>query len=128
MNCMAFSQGLKPRIEQVGKDTFFCFNLVQSREIAKQIEEKIYCDSINTGLETEIALLNAQTCNRDSTILLLQLEGINHNLIISNQEGIIANVNSQLKQTQRKYKWQLWQKRLFAVGVIVLVITSIIKK
>jgi hypothetical protein len=102
--------------------------MTQCRALAKEIDKRLYCDSINAELVKEIGLLKSSIVNRASCISDLQQQQVNLNKIISNQDQVIKEVNLELNQEKKKHKSQLWQKRLFAFAVAVLGVTTAIKK
>jgi hypothetical protein len=128
MSCMTFSQSLKPQIALCSADTVFCFSLSQCRALVKEIDRRLYCDSLNVELENEIGLLKSSLVNRASCINDLLQQQVNLNKIISNQDQVIKEVNLELNQEKKKHKSQLWQKRLLAFAVVVLGVTTVVKK
>lgn len=109
------------------KDTLFCFTIPQSKVIAKHLENSTYCDSVLTKTENEVELLNQLQMANDSSQMVLKMKTDNQQYIISNQEGVIGNLNVDLKQSEKKYRNERWQKRLFAAGTFLFAALAILK-
>jgi hypothetical protein len=127
MSFSAFSQSLIPKVILQNKDTLFCFTIPQSKVIAKHLENSTYCDSVLTKTENEIELLNQLQVANDSSIIVLKMKTDNQQFIISNQQGVIGNLNMDLKQSEKKYRNERWQKRLFAAGTFIFAALAILK-
>lgn len=123
----ASSQSLTPKVIVQNKDTLFCFTIPQSKVIAKHLENSKYCDSVLTKTENEVELLNQLQAVNDSSILVLKVKTDNQQYIINNQEGVITNLNVDMKQTEKKYRNERWQKRLFAAGTFIFAALAILK-
>jgi len=95
--------------------------------IAKHLENSTYCDSVLTQTENEVDLLNQLQAVNDSSILILKVKTDNQQSIIANQDAVIGNLNNDLKQTEKKFRRERWQKRLFATGTFIFAVLTIIK-
>ena len=126
MSFSGFSQSLIPKVQVQNKDTLFCFTIPQSKVIAKHLENSTYCDSVLTQTENEVELLNQLQTVNDSSILVLRMKTENQQFIISNQEGVIANLNEDIKRSEKKYRNERWQKRLFAAGTFLFAVLAIL--
>lgn len=127
MSFSVYSQSLIPKVQLQNKDTLFCFTIPQSKVIAKHLENSKYCDSVLTKTENEVELLNQLQVVNDSSILVLKAKTDNQQYIINNQEGVMGNLNTDLKRTEKKYRNERWQKRLFAVGTFIFAALAILK-
>lgn len=127
MSFSVSSQSLIPKVQVQNKDTLFCFTIPQSKVIAKHLENSKYCDSVLTQTENEVELLNQLQAVNDSSILVLTMKTGNQQHIINNQEGVIQNLNTDLKQSEKKYRNERWQKRLFAAGTFIFAALAILK-
>ncbi|MDO9001018.1 MAG: hypothetical protein Q7W45_14725 [Bacteroidota bacterium] len=127
MSFSVSSQSLIPKVQVQNKDTLFCFTIPQSKVIAKHLENSTYCDSVLTQTENEVELLNQLQAVNDSSILVLTMKTGNQQHIINNQEGVIQNLNTDLKQSEKKYRNERWQKRLFAAGTFIFAALAILK-
>lgn len=127
MSFSVSSQSLTPKVTVQNKDTLFCFTVPQSKVIAKHLQNSIYCDSVLTQTENEVELLNQIQVVNDSSILILKMKTENQQSIISNKEGEIGNLNIKLEQTEKKFKSERWQKRLFAAGTFLFAALAILK-
>lgn len=127
MSFSVSSQSLIPKVQVQNKDTLFCFTIPQSKVIAKHLENSTYCDSVLIQTENEVELLNQLQAVNDSSILVLTMKTGNQQHIINNQEGVIQNLNTDLKQSEKKYRNERWQKRLFAAGTFIFAALAILK-
>lgn len=127
MGFSGFSQSLIPKVQVQNKDTLFCFTIPQSKVIAKHLENSTYCDSVLIQTENEVELLNQLQTVNDSSILVLKIKTENQQGIISNQHGIIQNLNIDLNRSEKKYRNERWQKRLFAAGTFLFAALTILK-
>lgn len=84
MNCIGFSQNLKPTVYTIQNDTLFCFTVNQAKVIAIELEGKKYQDSITVEQSTQLALQDSLIQQQDSTIKLLQNQMINYQSVIAN--------------------------------------------
>lgn len=118
MTFTASSQILSPQVLLQGNDTLFCFSVIQSKIIAKELIGGRYCDSVNFELRKEITALSDINELQDSALLKLGRKIDNQQIIIYNQEAMIASANKRLFDSHREMKRQRWLKRLFAAGLI----------
>jgi len=91
------------------------------------LENSKYCDSVLTQTENEVELLNQLQVVNDSSILILTMKTGNQQSIITNQDAVIGNLNNDLKQSEKKFRRERWQKRLFAAGTFIFAVLTIIK-
>ena len=126
MSCSAFSQGLKPTVQQINEDTVFCFTIGQSKEIAKRIESGTYKDSIATRLELENSRLHLVVQNKDSTIYSLESKVDNLDTINRNRQVNIGLLNTTIQSQERKIRRGKFHKTLLAVGLGIITIIAII--
>ncbi len=127
MGFSGFSQSLIPKVQVQNKDTLFCFTIQQSKVIAEHLENSTYCDSVLIQTENEVELLNQLQIVNDSSIMVLKMKTENQQYIIGNQDGIIQNLNTNLKRSEKKYRNERWQKRLFAAGTFLFAALAILK-
>lgn len=127
MSFTAFSQGLTPKVQVQNKDTLFCFTLPQSKVIAKHLENSRYCDSVLAQTEAQVETLNQLQAVSDSSLLMMKMKTETQQLIMANQETTITDLNVKLEQTDKKFKSERWQKRLFAVGTFLFATLAILK-
>ena len=127
MSFSVSSQSLTPKVQVQNKDTLFCFTIPQSKVIAKHLENSRYCDSVLTQTENEVELLNQLQAIKDSSLLIMKMKTENQQSIITNQDVQIGNLNIDLKQSEKKFRQERWQKRLFATGTFIFAVLTIIK-
>jgi len=95
--------------------------------IAKHLENSTYCDSVLIQTENEVELLNQLQAINDSSILVLKMKAENQQYLIGNQDGTIQNLNTDLKRSEKKYRNERWQKRLFSAGTFLFAALAILK-
>ena len=127
MSYWSFSQGLKPIVQQIDKDTFFCFALSQSRKIAQLLEKGFYKDSIASFLISENALLYQSIEKQDQMMALMESKAVNLENINKNQDANISLLEKTLIQKNRKIKRFRFQKRLMGIGLVTLSAIVIMK-
>ncbi|OFY84717.1 MAG: hypothetical protein A3F72_15595 [Bacteroidetes bacterium RIFCSPLOWO2_12_FULL_35_15] len=91
------------------------------------MENSRYCDSVLTQTENEVELLNQLQAIKDSSLLIMKMKTENQQSIITNQDVQIGNLNIDLKQSEKKFRQERWQKRLFATGTFIFAVLTIIK-
>lgn len=127
MSFSASSQNLTPKVQVQNKDTLFCFTIPQSKVIAKHLENSRYCDSVLVQTENEVELLNQLQMVKDSSLLIMKMKTENQQTMMVNQEAVIGDLNLKLEQTEKKFKNERWQKRLFAAGTFLFAALAILK-
>lgn len=126
MSCSAFSQGLKPTVQQINEDTVFCFTIGQSKEIAKRIESGTYKDSIATRLELENSRLHLLAQKKDTTISSLEAKVSNLDTINRNQVVNIELLNTTIQSQERKIRRGKFHKTLLGIGLAIITAIAII--
>ncbi len=126
-NCSIFSQGIKPNVQLIGKDTCFCFTIPQSKIIAKDLQKGLYNDSILIQAECELEALKEQKLVTDSATSILQRKIKDQTTMMVNQEEILKTISGDLKSARKKENNQRWLKRLFVATSIILLGFTIIK-
>lgn len=127
MSFTVSSQSLTPKVRLENKDTLFCFNIQQSKVIAKHLENSRYCDSVLVQTENQVELLNQLQAVNDTSLLIMKMKTENQQAMIVNQEAVVGDLNLKLEQTEKKFKSERWQKRLFAAGFFVMTVLTILK-
>lgn len=120
LSCTATSQNLRPKVQQQGKDTLFCFTLSQSRDIARLLDQGRYCGTLLVRSEEQIALLRQLQALSDSALFIATTQTQNQRLIIDNQQSELLSINLKLAQSTKKVRAERWQKRVFLVTTIAL--------
>lgn len=127
MTLSGSSQTFKPRIQLDSNDTFLCFNLSQSRQLAKELVKSRYCDSINAANEVKVGQLCQLSHVKDSTIQFLREQVTlqdcaleKSDQLIRQQDRSIANLTLNLKGTRR-------QRTVLVVCSILLAVSLVLK-
>ncbi len=117
VNCICFSQMLKPSdVIFKGGDTLFCFNISQSRILAKKIIAAEYCDSISLIQSQEIALKDSVNVLHGRIANNLYIEKNNLEKAIGLKDIIISTRERELKR-EKIFKWVG-----FGIAALVLVL------
>jgi hypothetical protein len=118
---------------ELNGDTCYCWNYKQAKEIALNIEDAKYCDTLIAQMEIEIAM-------RDSAIQAAQkqiadqkklVSGLNNsNAVVSEMyhgaELIIAKLNGEIKVKDKKIKFLKFQRVAYPVITAIALISLFI--
>lgn len=120
---MSFSQDLKPIPHVFNGDTLFCFDMAQSKWLAKTIELKVANDSII--LHYEQALKTQEEVVQKNRLLVENLYSQMNNLkaVNSNQQVSLSNQVKIIDLKNKVIKRQKWQKWV-AIGVSGLLVLT----
>jgi len=124
MSCSSFSQTgtLKPTPQQIDGDTMFCFDIIQTRYIAKLISSGEYCERQIEAYETAIIRRDSLILNKDRQIDALKRADANNQQVYNNQQTIESSLHKALNICDKKLSLN---KRLVRVGIIVSVILGV---
>ena len=117
MNCIGFSQNLKPTVYTIQNDTLFCFTVNQAKVIAIELEGKKYQYSIAVEQSAQLALQDSLIQQQDSTIKLLHNQAINYQSIITNSKEVNNEVNLQLGFLKTEVKRHKRDKIFLGTGL-----------
>lgn len=133
MSFTAFSQiyqperlTLQPIVQQSGNDTLFCFTLSQAKYIARQIEEKRYCDTLTVQLNRQIELQSLFISAKDSIISSQSVMLHNAASIQTNQEQQITTLQKNIQLQEQHILKNKRQKRILSVALVVIGIVAIV--
>ncbi len=122
-----FSQGLKPRIQLNKGDTFLCFNLAQSRELAKELLRGRYCDSLNSANEAKIALQSQLSEVKDTTINFLRQQVSVQGNALEKSGQIISQQGEDLNTAKLQIKSARRQRTVLIVCSLILLTSLVLK-
>jgi len=121
---LSFSQKdsiyLRPKIEIINKDTLFCWNIEQSKVIAKYIVDLDYKDSLIKNYQKQIQLNKTILLKKDKIILL-------KNGIVKDKENEII-LNDKINHNLIKKIRANNRKRTFGISLFCLFVGFIISK
>jgi hypothetical protein len=103
----------------------FCFNISQSKEIAKRIEANQWCDSVVVVQDEMIELLNESIEVKDSITASLQWKTRNLELINQNQVTNMNYLRESLKTKDKKLRKSKRHKVLLGIGLGLMTILTI---
>ncbi len=121
---MSISQDLQPIVQDIKSKKYFCFDLAQSKYLAKRLEYSIYQDSIIDTLQLRNYRWQNLTQKKDTIIIKLERKVQNLVVIQDNDESHIQELNLTIKQQQKQIKRGKLERWFFGGGL--LVITGII--
>jgi 23S rRNA U2552 (ribose-2'-O)-methylase RlmE/FtsJ len=127
MSFSIFSQGIKPKVQVIGKDIFFCFTVPQSKIVARGLQKEIYNDSILAQTECELEALKEQKVVSDTAKAVLKTKIENQTKIMRNQEAALQTITNDLQVSKKRERNQRLGKRLFAVTTFILLGFAILK-
>ena len=127
MALSASSQTFKPQIQLGSNDTFLCFNLVQSRLLAKELVKSRYCDSINAACEVKIGQLCQLSQLKDSTISLLKEQVMVQDCALEKSDQIILHQEQSLNDLSRYLKTARRQRTVLLVCSVLLAVSLILR-
>src|SRR3954470_7442668 len=119
MSYSIFSQSIKPKVQLIGKDTCYCFTVLQSKIIAADLEKGMYNDSILALTECELEALKEQKLTTDTATTVLQIKIKNQTQIMFNQEHTLQTISNDLQVSKKHERNQRLGKRLFAVTTFI---------
>lgn len=117
---MAISQDLKPLVQNIDNQKYFCFTIKQSRFIAKQLERGLFQDSIINMMKLRSFRWQLLTQKKDTIILKLEDKVENLSLVNQNEDEQIKELNLTIKKQNRKIKRNKFERWFFGGGLLVL--------
>lgn len=124
MSCIGFSQHLKPIVQVINNQQYFCFNKQQSKKLAKLLVLGSYNDSLINKLHNENIRLRLLVKNKEQLSDLKQHQLDNFELLVENLE--VETRFLQQKITARDCKIKRSKTYRFLLGVGLLITTTLI--
>ena len=103
-SCFSISQDLKPIVQHIKTEKYFCFDLTQSREIAIRLERAQFQDSIIRKLDFSMKLKDSLLVKKDSVLSRVRLQNTNLMMVSENGNEQILFLENQLKFKNKKLK------------------------
>lgn len=122
--CISISQNLEPIVYNFQNRKYFCFDVEQSRFIAKRLEYSLYQDSLIDTLKLRSYRWQHLLRKKDTTILKLESKIGNFLRIQENDKTHIQELNLIIKKQQKQIKRNKLQQWLLGGGL--LIVTGII--
>ncbi len=120
MSFICCSQGLRPSdIIFKNNDTLFCWNINQSKHLAKKIIHGEFCDSISDLQEQELVSKDSIINIQKLYISTLALKGSNLKTIISINEEEKTNLKKEIKR-QEFFKWGAFSFSAICIAIAIL--------
>ena len=119
-SCFSISQDLKPIVQLIKTEKYFCFDLKQSREIAVRLERVQFQDSIIRKLDTSMKLKDSLLVKKDSVLSRVRLQNTNLMMVSENGNEQILFLENQLKFKNKKLKQGRFHKILLGGGLLIL--------
>jgi len=117
---LAISQDLKPLVQNIDDQKYFCFNIKQSRFIAKQLESGLFQDSIIDVMKLRSFRWQLLTQKKDTIIFKLEDKVENLSLVNLNNKEQIKELNLAIKKQNRRIKRNKFERWFFGGGLLVL--------
>lgn len=114
------SQDLKPIVQHIKTEKYFCFDLTQSREIAIRLERAQFQDSIIRKLDFSMKLKDSLLVKKDSVLSIMRLQNTNLMMVSENGNEQILFLENQLKFKNKKLKQGRFHKILLGGGLLIL--------
>ena len=119
-NFFGISQDLKPIVQHIKTEKYFCFDLTQSREIAVRLERVQFQDSIIRKLDFSMKLKDSLLVKKDSVLSRMRLQNTNLMMVSENGNEQILFLENQLKCKNKKLKQSEFHKILLGGGLLIL--------
>ena len=119
-NFFGISQDLKPIVQLIKTEKFFCFDLNQSREIAVRLERAQFQDSIIRKLDFSIKVKDSLLVKKDAVLSRVRLQNTNLMMVSENGNEQILFLENQLKFKNKKLKQSKFHKILLGGGLLIL--------
>jgi len=119
-NFFGISQDLKPIVQHIKTEKYFCFDLTQSREIAVRLERVQFQDSIIRKLDFSMKLKDSLLVKKDSVLSRMRLQNTNLMMVSENGNEQILFLENQLKFKNKKLKQSEFHKILLGGGLLIL--------
>lgn len=117
---MSISQDLQPILQNIKSKKYFCFDLAQSKFLAKRLEYSVYQDSIIDTLQLRNYRWQHLAKKKDTIIFKLERKVENLVVIQYNDESQIQELNLTIKQQQKQIKRGKLERWFFGGGFLVL--------
>lgn len=117
---ICISQDLKPIVQHIKTEKYFCFDINQSRDIAFRLERGQFQDSIINKMEFSLRLKDFLLVEKDSVTTFLQAKNENLLVVIDNNTEQIQYLEQNLKFKDKKIKQSKLHKILLGSGMLVL--------
>ena len=124
--CTAISQNLKPIVQRINHEQHFCFDLSQSRYIAKALVRQSYQDSLIKALEKKTDTWAELTRHKDSIITTLDVQIDTFEALqelkaleLSSHKAIVKRQKKEIRQ-RKLQNWILGGGLLVITGLAIV--------
>jgi len=118
--CTAISQDLKPIVQDINNKQYFCFDIEQSRFLAKRLEFGLYQDSIIDTLKLRSFKWRQLVQKKDTIIFKLETKVVNLSLVQENDQSQIEELNLTIQKQNKRIKRGKLERWFFGGGLLVL--------
>lgn len=118
--CTVISQNLKPIVQDIGNKQYFCFDIAQSRFLAKRLEYSLYQDSILDTLKLRSFKWRQLVQKKDTIIFKLEAKVENLSLVQENDQSQIEALNLTIQKQHKRIKRGKLERWFFGGGLLVL--------
>lgn len=113
---MSISQDLQPIVRNINSKKYFCFDLSQSKYLAKRLEFSLYQDSIIDKLQLRNYRWQCLAQKKDTIIFKLEHKVENLMVIQDNDQTKVQELNLTIKKQQKQIKEESWNAGFLAVA------------
>lgn len=117
---MSISQNLKPIAQTISNEKYFCFDIQQSRFIAKRLEFSVFRDSLIENLKTKNFKTFQLLKKKDTIIFKLETKIENLTMVSNNNQIQFDALNGVISQQKKKIKRGKLERWFFGGGLLVL--------
>lgn len=117
---MSISQNLKPIAQTISSKKYFCFDIQQSRFIAKRLEFSSFQDSLIDTLKLRSFKWRQLVQKKDTIIFKLESKVKNLSLVQENDELQMQELNLIIKRQNKQIKRGKLERWFFGGGLLVL--------
>lgn len=118
--CTVISQDLEPTVQHINNKKYFCFDIEQSRFIARRLEYSVFQDSILDTLKLKTLRWKLLLKKKDTIIFKLETKVEHLSLIQENDAAQMEQLNLVIKQQNKKIKRGKLERWIFGGGLLVL--------
>ncbi|WP_339625494.1 hypothetical protein [uncultured Winogradskyella sp.] len=118
--CTVISQDLKPILQDINSEQYFCFTIEQSRFVAKRLEFSLFQDSIIDTLKIRNLRWQHLLHKKDTIIFKLEDKVENLVLVKENDKVQIQELNLTIRKQNKRIKRGKLERWFFGGGLLIL--------
>ena len=127
MSCISTSQTLVPEALLIKDKEYFCFNMKQSRELAKLLELGVYNDSLVNAFTHSRERFQELVAKKQAIIDFQENQLENYKLVSFQHNKVVGLLEERLQRKERKIKRGKFHKLLLGASLIITATIVLIK-